>query len=81
MVSMIRAAADSWQQYGLHLDFDDLCYVGERNNAETYMGSLGWDTTDFGIEDLFNAAGFDAARQEAAARPPAEMRYVTATRQ
>jgi methyltransferase (TIGR00027 family) len=81
LAAMMQTTALNWHEHGLHLDFGGLYYVGDRNNAETYLGEHGWDTADRGIDALFGACGFDAARTGSALPTPPEMRYVTATRQ
>lgn len=72
----MRIVAEHWREQGFDLDFTQLTFVGERNDAAQYLAGLGWQIDSTGINDLLAAHGreeFDADE------PMAKLRYVRAT--
>jgi methyltransferase (TIGR00027 family) len=41
---LMRKASAKWREHGLEMDFSDLGFEGERNDAATYLQNLGWRT-------------------------------------
>ena len=38
----MQAAAERWRDHGFDLDFAELVYLGDRNEAAAYLGDHGW---------------------------------------
>jgi methyltransferase (TIGR00027 family) len=49
----MRQIGTSWNEQGFHVDFDNLYFSGEHDNAETYLKERGWDTSSATFSDLF----------------------------
>ena len=41
-VERMQAASDRWRDHGFDLDFAELVYLGDRNEAADYLGDHGW---------------------------------------
>ena len=53
----MRAFSDHWREQGFHLDFSELVYIGERNEASAYLTGHGWRVAATGVNDLLAAHG------------------------
>jgi methyltransferase (TIGR00027 family) len=49
---LMRRAAAKWREHGLELEFADLGYEGERNDAASYLAELGWRSTGTQMSQL-----------------------------
>ncbi|BBY59460.1 class I SAM-dependent methyltransferase [Mycolicibacterium sarraceniae] len=47
--------AAHWRENGFDLDFGSLVYLGERNEASTYLGGHGWQVSSSPVNDLLAA--------------------------
>ena len=56
-IERMQAAADRWRDHGFDLDFADLVYLGDRNEASAYLANHGWELTSRSVEELFAANG------------------------
>ncbi len=51
--------SDRWRRMGLNLNWSELVYEGERNDAATYLSERGWQTTVRSTPDLYADNGFE----------------------
>jgi methyltransferase (TIGR00027 family) len=51
-VERMREASEQWRKHGFDLDFADLVYVGDRNEASAYLAERGWDVTRRSVVEL-----------------------------
>jgi methyltransferase (TIGR00027 family) len=54
-----REISERWRRLGLDLNWADLVYDGERNDAVEYLTELGWQTTVHTTPELYADNGFD----------------------
>jgi O-methyltransferase involved in polyketide biosynthesis len=53
----MRTASERWRDHGFDLDFADLVYLGDRNEAAAYLTNHGWELASRSVEELFAANG------------------------
>jgi methyltransferase (TIGR00027 family) len=51
--------SDRWRKLGLNLNWSELVYDGERNDAVEYLAERGWQTTVHTTPELYAANGFE----------------------
>src|SRR6201991_712803 len=51
--------SERWRRLGLDLNWADLVYDGERNDAVQYLTDRGWQATVFSTPELYAANGFE----------------------
>ncbi|HEX7427755.1 MAG TPA: class I SAM-dependent methyltransferase [Mycobacterium sp.] len=73
----MQSTAERWRNHGFDLDFANLVYLGDRNEAATYLADHGWQVEGNTINELMTANGFTPFDEET---PFADLRYVTGTR-
>jgi len=56
-VERMQAASDRWRDHGFDLDFAELVYLGDRNEAAAYLGDHGWQLSRQSVNELFAAYG------------------------
>jgi len=56
----LEAVTARWRQHGLHLEFADLHYPGERNDVATYLDDRGWSSQRTPLSQLLAASGLPA---------------------
>jgi methyltransferase (TIGR00027 family) len=56
-VERMQAASDRWRDHGFDLDFAELVYLGDRNEAAAYLGDHGWQLSRQSVQQLFAAYG------------------------
>ncbi len=56
-VERMQAASARWRDHGFDLDFAELVYLGDRNEAAAYLGSHGWELDRHSVTELFAANG------------------------
>jgi methyltransferase (TIGR00027 family) len=56
-IERMRDASERWRDHGFDLDFAELVYLGDRNEAAAYLGDHGWELTRNSVKDLFAASG------------------------
>ncbi len=71
----MEAIADHWRQNGFDLDFGDLIYLGERNEAGEYLAGHGWQVTASPVNELLRAGQRDAFDGE---EPMGKLYYISA---
>lgn len=72
----MRAFSDHWREQGFHLDFSELVYIGERNEAGAYLTGHGWRVAATGVNDLLAAHGLAPFDDD---EPMSKLRYLEAT--
>ena len=55
--SLLLAFAERWKELGLDVDFGNLTYPHERNDAQAYLTTHGWSTSTTTLAHLLAAAG------------------------
>jgi methyltransferase (TIGR00027 family) len=56
-IERMQAASARWRDHGFDLDFAELVYLGDRNEAAAYLGDHGWELSQNSVRDLFAANG------------------------
>jgi methyltransferase (TIGR00027 family) len=51
--------SERWRRMGLNLNWSELVYEGERNDAATYLSDRGWQTTVRSTPELYAENGFE----------------------
>jgi methyltransferase (TIGR00027 family) len=69
--------ADRWKDHGFDLDMTALVYFGDRNEAETYLSTHGWDSVAVSSKELFAEHRLEPLEDDA--NPFGEVVYVSAT--
>jgi methyltransferase (TIGR00027 family) len=72
----MKAASDRWRDHGFDLDFAELVYLGDRNEAATYLGDHGWQLSRSSVNELFAANGLPPVEDEEVANF-GELQYVS----
>jgi O-methyltransferase involved in polyketide biosynthesis len=75
-IERMRAASDRWRDHGFDLDFAELVYLGDRNEAATYLGDHGWQLSRHSVKELFAANGLPPIEDEEV-RNFGELQYVS----
>jgi methyltransferase (TIGR00027 family) len=60
---MMRNATAKWREHGFDLEFGDLGYEGERNDAAAYLDNLGWQSVGTSMSQLLVDAGLETIPQ------------------
>ena len=56
-IERMREASERWREHGFDLDFAELVYMGDRNEAASYLGDHGWELDQHSASELFAANG------------------------
>jgi methyltransferase (TIGR00027 family) len=56
-IERMQAASARWRDHGFDLDFANLVYLGDRNEAAAYLGDHGWQLSGNTAKELFAANG------------------------
>lgn len=56
-IERMRQASERWRDHGFDLDFAELVYLGDRNEASSYLGEHGWRLSRSSVKELFAANG------------------------
>jgi len=56
-IERMQAASARWRDHGFDLDFAELIYLGDRNEAASYLGDHGWQLIRNSVKELFAANG------------------------
>ena len=71
----MKAFSDHWREQGFHLDFAELVYIGERNEASGYLSGHGWQVAGTPVNDLLTENGCAPFDDD---EPMAKLSYVSA---
>jgi methyltransferase (TIGR00027 family) len=66
MKERMRTVTERWREHGFDLDMTGLVYLGDRNEAESYLSERGWQLTSSSVADLFAANGLAPFDDESA---------------
>jgi methyltransferase (TIGR00027 family) len=56
-IERMRQASERWRDHGFDLDFAELVYLGDRNEASSYLSDHGWQLRRSSVRELFAANG------------------------
>jgi methyltransferase (TIGR00027 family) len=56
-IERMRQASERWRDHGFDLDFAELVYLGDRNEASSYLSDHGWQLSRSSVRELFAANG------------------------
>ena len=56
-IERMQAVSARWRDHGFDLDFAELIYLGDRNEAASYLGDHGWQLIRNSVKELFAANG------------------------
>ena len=54
-----KQISERWRRLGLNMNWSELVYDGERNDAVQYLAERGWQTTVFTTPELYASNGFE----------------------
>ncbi len=57
VIERMRTASDRWRDHGFDLDFAELVYIGDRNEADSYLADHGWQLSRHSVKELLDLAG------------------------
>ena len=75
-IERMQAASAQWRDQGFDLDFAELVYLGDRNEAAAYLGDHGWELSRSSVAELFAANGLPPMEVEEAGNF-GELQYVS----
>jgi len=75
-IERMQAASARWREHGFDLDFAELVYLGDRNEAAAYLGDHGWELNRRSVAELFAANGLPPMEVEEAGNF-GELQYVS----
>jgi methyltransferase (TIGR00027 family) len=73
-----REISERWRRMGVNLNWSELVYEGERNDAATYLFDRGWQTTVRSTPELYAENGFEFPDSPSIAAF-GDIKYVSAT--
>jgi methyltransferase (TIGR00027 family) len=56
-IERMQAASQRWRDHGFDLDFAELVYLGDRNDAASYLDDHGWHISRNSVKELFATNG------------------------
>jgi methyltransferase (TIGR00027 family) len=77
-IERMQAVSERWREHGFDLDFAELVYLGDRNEAATYLGNHGWQLNRSSVSELFAANGLPPLEAEDVTNF-GELQYVSGT--
>ncbi|HEX4558022.1 MAG TPA: class I SAM-dependent methyltransferase [Mycobacterium sp.] len=63
-IERMRAASERWRDHGFDLDFAELVYLGDRNEAASYLSDHGWQLSRNSVKELFAANGLPPIEED-----------------
>jgi methyltransferase (TIGR00027 family) len=75
-IERMQAASQRWRDHGFDLDFAELIYLGDRNEAAGYLGDHGWQLNQNSVKDLFAANGLPPVIDDEDTARFGELQYV-----
>jgi len=78
-IERMQAASERWRDHGFDLDFAELVYLGDRNEAAGYLGDHGWQLNRQGVKELFAANGLPPLDDDEDVGNFGELQYVSGT--
>jgi methyltransferase (TIGR00027 family) len=78
-IERMQAASERWRDHGFDLDFAELVYLGDRNEATAYLGDHGWQLSRQSVKELFAVNGLPPLDDDEEAGNFGELQYVSGT--
>lgn len=75
-----RLMTEGWRRQGLDMDIAELTYPGEHTDVAAHLRANGWETTRYGLTDLFAAAGLPELGEAGKQVPATTISFVRAVR-
>lgn len=63
-IERMQEAAQQWRDHGFELDFADLIYMGDRNEASAYLADRGWQVSWQSVKQLLSENGLPEITEE-----------------
>ena len=63
-IERMREASERWREHGFDLDFAELVYMGDRNEASTYLADRGWQISCQSVKQLLSENGLPEITEE-----------------
>ena len=63
-IERMQAASARWRDHGFDLDFAELVYLGDRNEAASYLGDHGWQLSRNSVKELFATNGLPPVEED-----------------
>jgi len=63
-IERMQEAAQQWRNHGFELDFADLIYLGDRNEASAYLADRGWQVSRQSVKQLLSENGLPEITEE-----------------
>ncbi|OBG83889.1 SAM-dependent methyltransferase [Mycobacterium sp. E136] len=76
VLARMQESAQRWREHGFELDFADLIYLGDRNEAGAYLEERGWHLTRRTVGELLAESGLPQLPDDDEVRF-GELQYVT----
>jgi methyltransferase (TIGR00027 family) len=76
-IERMQEASQRWRDHGFDLDFANLVYLGDRNEAAGYLEDKGWQLTRDSVKDLLAANGLPLPEDDEDVASFGELQYVT----
>jgi methyltransferase (TIGR00027 family) len=76
-IERMRQASERWRDHGFDLDFADLVYLGDRNEAAAYLGDHGWQLACRSVAELLAANGRPPLPDDEEAGHFGQLQYVS----
>jgi methyltransferase (TIGR00027 family) len=76
-IERMQAASERWRDHGFALDFAELVYLGDRNEAASYLGGHGWQISRSSVKELFAANGLPPLVDDEEVGNFGELQYVS----
>jgi methyltransferase (TIGR00027 family) len=76
-IERMQAASERWRDHGFALDFAELVYLGDRNEAASYLGGYGWQISRSSVKELFAANGLPPLVDDEEVGNFGELQYVS----
>lgn len=77
MLERMQEAAQRWREHGFELDFAELVYIGDRNEAGGYLSDRGWRLTRRTVGELLAASGLPQLPDDEGGAHFSELQYVS----
>src|ERR1700704_6579711 len=78
-IERMQSASERWRDNGFDLDFAELVYLGDRNEAAAYLGDHGWQLSRQSVKELFAVNGLPPLDDDEEAGNFGELQYVSGT--
>ncbi|KUH94827.1 SAM-dependent methyltransferase [Mycolicibacterium acapulense] len=77
VLARMQESAERWREHGFELDFSELVYIGERNEAGAYLEERGWRLTRRAVGELLAENGLPPLPEDDDVARFGEMQYIS----